>query len=376
MIGGMSSLPGEGRSIPQKGRAGSFVMAILLCSAMIGEVGCQKQEQQAQKELIVNVQVWTAEKRSLRPFVESVGTLKAYEEVIVSSELDGILKSIRVEEGSPVTQGQLIAEIKEIDYRLDTERAKAALKQAEASLAYAKQEYQRKEALYLKELVAKQQFDDVLARLVLSQGDVDRAKVGLDLAQEKLAKANIYAPMAGTVKEKRVTAGEYLRNGTFLVSIIRTDMLKLTFTVGEKDVGGLQVGQEVAFTVDAFPGREFRAQLKTIYPSLEEKTRSLQLEAVLTNSDQTLKPGLFARVTLYTGPARGTVVAPITALLYDNSRTKLFVVEGDRAKEREVKIGRKYGEFMEITEGLKEEEIVVTVGQNNLMEGVLVNVAR
>ena len=376
MSGGSSSLSEEGRSIPQKGRAGWVVMAILLCTAVIGEVGCEKQEQQVQKEVVVNVRVWPAEKRSLQPFVESVGTLKAYEEVIVSSELEGILKSIRVEEGSPVTQGQLIAEIKDVDYRLDKERATAALKQAEASLAYAKQEFQRKEALYLKELVAKQQFDDVLARLVLSQGDADRAKVGLDLAQEKLAKANIYAPMGGTVKEKRVTAGEYIRNGTFLVSIIRTDMLKLSFTVTEKDVGRLQVGQDVSFTVDAFPGREFRGQLKTIYPSLEEKTRSLQLEAVLTNSDQSLKPGLFARVTLYTGPARGTVVAPITALLYDNATTKLFVVEGERAKERAVKLGRKYGEFMEITEGLKEKEIVVTVGQNNLMEGVLVNVAR
>jgi membrane fusion protein (multidrug efflux system) len=376
MFGGMSSQSGEARSIRQKGRACWVVVAILLCTAVIGEVGCKKQEQQVQKELIVNVRVWTAEKMSLQPFVESVGTLKAYEEVIVSSELEGILKSIRVEEGSPVTQGQLIAEIKDVDYRLDKERATAALKQAEASLAYAKQEFQRKEALYLKELVAKQQFDDVLARLVLSQGDVDRAKVGLDLAQEKLAKANIYAPMGGTVKEKRVTAGEYIRNGTFLVSIIRTDMLKLSFTVTEKDVGRLQVGQDVSFTVDAFPGREFRGRLKTIYPSLEEKTRSLQLEAVLTNSDQSLKPGLFARVTLYTGPARGTVVAPITALLYDNATTKLFVVEGERAKEREVKLGRKYGEFMEITEGLKEKEIVVTVGQNNLMEGVLVNVAR
>jgi membrane fusion protein (multidrug efflux system) len=358
------------------GGAGSVVMAILLCTAMIAEVGCQKQEQQKQKEVIVNVRVWTAEKRSLQPFVESVGTLKAYEEVIVSSELDGILKSIRVEEGSPVTEGQLIAEIKDTDYRLDRERAAAALKQAEASLAYAKQEYQRKEALYLKDLVAKQQFDDILARLILAQGDVDRAKVGLDLAHEKLAKGNIYAPMAGTVKEKRVTAGEYIRNGTFLVSIIRTDILKLSFTVTEKDVGSLRVGQDVAFTVDAFPGREFRGRLKTIYPGLEEKTRSLQLEAVLTNSDRSLKPGLFARVTLYTGPARDTVVAPITALLYDNATTKLFVVEGDRAKDRTVKIGRKYGEFIELTEGLKENEIVVTVGQNNLMEGVLVNVAR
>jgi membrane fusion protein (multidrug efflux system) len=376
MFKGMWSLPAEARGSRQMRRAGLVAMAILLCTAMIAEVGCKKEEQQKQKEVIVNVRVWTAEKRSLRPFVESVGTLKPFEEVIVSSELDGILKSIRVEEGSQVTQGQLIAEIKETDYRLDTERAEIALKQAEASLAYAKQEYQRKEALYLKELVAKQQFDDMSARLILAQGDVDRAKAGLDLAHEKLAKANIYAPMAGAVKEKRVTVGEYIRNGTFLVSIIRADMLKLSFTVTEKDVGSLREGQDVAFTVDAFPGREFRGQLKTIYPCLEEKTRSLLLEAVLTNAERILRPGLFARVTLYTGPARGTVVAPITALLYDNSTTKLFVVEGDRAKEREVKTGRKYGEFMEITGGLKENEIVVTVGQNNLMEGVQVNVAR
>jgi RND family efflux transporter MFP subunit len=351
-------------------------MAILLCVGVSLNIGCKKQEQKAATENAVNVRVWTAETRSLRPFVESIGTLNPYEIVNVSSELDGILKTIHVEEGSPVTPGQVIAEIKETDYRLAEEQVTAALKQAQASLANAKLEYQRKEALYREELVTKQQFDDIVARLAVAQGDVERAMAELDLAKEKLTKTKIHAPMAGSIKEKKVTAGDYIRNGTFLVSIIRTDLLKLSFTVSEKDVGGLRAGQDVSFAVDAFPGREFRGQLKTIYPSLEERTRSLQVEAVVANPDRSLKPGLFARVTLYTGPARNTVVAPITALLYDNSTTKLFVVEGDRAKERKVKIGRKYGEFMEITEGLKEKEIVVTVGQNNLMEGVLVHVAR
>jgi membrane fusion protein (multidrug efflux system) len=173
-----------------------------------------------------------------------------------------------------------------------------------------------------------------------------------------------------------VTSGDYIRNGTPLISIIRTDLLKLSFTVSEKDVGSLRTGQNVTFTVDAFPGREFRGQLKTIYPSLDERTRSLQVEAEVTNSDGSLKPGFFARVTLYTGEARKTVIAPVTALLYDNSATKLFVVEENRAKERKIRTGRKYGEFMEIVEGLKEKEVIVTVGQNNLMEGVLVHVAR
>ena len=172
------------------------------------------------------------------------------------------------------------------------------------------------------------------------------------------------------------TEGDYIRNGTPLVSIVRIDQLKLVFSVTEKNVGNLKEGQDVVFTVDAFPGREFRGQVKTIYASLEEKTRSLQVEAVVQNADQRLRPGFFARVTLFIGPARETVIAPITALLYDGARVRIFVVEENRAKERQVKIGRKYGEFMEITEGLKAKETVVIVGQNNLMEGVLVNVAR
>jgi RND family efflux transporter MFP subunit len=376
MFGRTSSLTGEIGSGRPRGGVGSVVIGILLGVALLVPLGCKKQEQTVVKEKAVNVRVWMAEKRSLRPFVESIGTLNPYDVVTVSSELDGILKTIHVDEGSDVTRGQLIAEIKETDYRLAVEQATSVLKQADAALANAKLEHQRKEALYREELVTKQQFDDIVARLALAQGDVERAKAGLDLAKEKLTKTKIFAPMAGPVNEKKVTAGDYIRNGTFLVSIIRTDLLKLTFTVSEKDVGSLREGQDVSFKVDAFPGREFRGQVKTIYPSLEEKTRSLQVEAVVSNQGQRLKPGLFARVTLFIGPARETVVAPITALLYDSANTKLFIVENGRAKERQVKLGRKYGEFMEITEGLKEKEVVVTVGQNNLMEGVLVDVAR
>jgi membrane fusion protein, multidrug efflux system len=376
MVGRRLSVTG-GRSWdgPVAGR-GALILPLLLCSLVIVINGCKKPEQKAVQERAVNVRVWTAESRSLRPFVESIGTLNPYETVNVSSELDGILRAIHVDEGSAVTRGQLITEIKETDYRLALEQAEAVLKQAEAALANTKLEHQRKEALYREELVTRQQFDDVVARLALAQGDVEKAKAGVDLAKEKLTKTKIYAPMLGSVREKKVTAGDYVRNGTLLVSIIRTDMLKLSFTVTEKDVGRLQTGQDVVFAMDAFPGREFRGRVKTLYPGLEEKTRSLQVEAEVANTDRVLKPGLFARVTLFTGPSRDTVVAPINALLYDNATTKLFVVDGNRAKERTVRLGRKYGEFMEITEGLKAKETVVTVGQNNLMEGVLVNVAR
>jgi membrane fusion protein (multidrug efflux system) len=167
-----------------------------------------------------------------------------------------------------------------------------------------------------------------------------------------------------------------VKNGSQLLWIVKSDPIKLSFTVPEKEVGKLKTGQDVMFKVDSFPDKEFTGRLSTIYPSLEEKTRTLQVEALVPNRDAKLKPGLFAKVTLYTGPSRDLVVVPITAVLYEDSLVKVFIVEGDRAKEKPVKIGSKYGEYLEIVEGLQKGETVVVVGQNNLAEGVKINVAR
>jgi len=349
---------------------------LFLGTVALAMTGCKKQEQKAVPERAVNVRIWTSESRSLRPFVESVGTLKAYEEVTVSAEVDGILQTILVEEGVRVVRGQLVAEIRDIDYRLAEQQAAAALKQAEASHVNLQEEFRRKEILYREELVTSQQYDDIAARLTVAAGGVERDKAGLTLARERLAKTRITAPLEGSVKEKRVAAGDYVRNGTALLTLIETRRLKLSFSVSEKEVGRLRQNQEVVFTVDAFPGREYSGVVRMIHPSLDERTRSLTVDALVPNGEGSLKPGFFARVTLFTGPPEETVVVPITALLYDGSEIKLFIIEGERARERKVTVGRKYGEFMEVSDGLKAGEVVVTVGQNSLMEGALVHVAR
>jgi len=257
MLERTSPLNGGTRAVQGRVRTGAAVMAVILCFAVSAGVGCKKPEKKAVKEHAVNVQVGKAESRSLRPFVESVGTLNPYEMVNVSSELDGILQTIHVDDGSVVTSRQVIAEIKETDYRLAVEQAAAILKQAEAALANVKQEHERKEALYREELVTKQQYDDIVARLAVAQGDVERAAAGVDLAKEKLTKTRIHAPMAGSINQKKVTAGDYVRNGTLLVSIIRIDLLKLSFTVSEKDVGSIrEAGVEIRYGVEI--GKEIK----------------------------------------------------------------------------------------------------------------------
>jgi RND family efflux transporter MFP subunit len=136
----------------------------------------------------------------------------------------------------------------------------------------------------------------------------------------------------------------------------------------------LRKGQDVLLKVDAFPDREFHGKVSIIYPSLEERTRTLQVEALVPNIGEILKPSFFAHVILYTGEAKDTIVVPVTSLLYEAEKVKVFVIEGDKAKERRVKLGNKYGEIMEIVEGLKERESVVTVGQQNLFEGAKVTI--
>lgn len=348
---------------------------------------CTKKENKVAEEKVINVKVQKAEKKSVRPYIETIGSLNPFEEVIVSAEVDGILRDIRAEEGTVVSKGMLLATISEIDYELDVRRSEAALKQAEATFANTKLEFQRKNALYKEQLVTQQQFDDVSTRLSLSEAEVERAKSTLSLARQKLIKTRIYSPIDGVVKEKKVTAGSYARNGSNLFIIIKNNPLKLLFTVSEKDIGKLRKGQDVIFRVDAFGDKEFKGKVNIIYPSLAEQTRSLQVEALTPNTDGLLKPGLFAKVTLFTGEAKEAILIPAISMLYEGEKVSAFVAEGGIAKSRKLKIGQQYKiasnidgaeskviEYIEIIEGIKEGEMAVTVGQQNLSENTKVKI--
>lgn len=373
----------------QTSRIFIFYCILLTVYCLLPLSGCAKEETKSVADKKVNVHVYAAEKKQLRPFVETVGTLNANDEVIVSSEVDGIIKNITTNEGTPVSKGMLLAVIDDTDYLLDLRRSEAGVKQAEAIFENTQLEYKRKEALYKEELITRQQFEDVSARLAISGSEVERAKSTLLLAKQKLSKTRIYSPIAGIVNEKKVSAGDYARNGTPVFKVIQTNPLKLTFTVTEKDAGRIKLGQEVIFRVDAYPDREFNGRVSIVYPNMEEKTRTLKIEAVAQNTAGHLKPGLFTNVMLFTGIYRDTIVIPVTALLYEGEKVRVFVAEGDTAKERLVRLGQKYTvrsagsspqsgvkEYTEIVEGIREGDRVITVGQQNLSEGVKVNVAR
>ncbi len=347
--------------------------ALIGLCCLLALCACTKKE--AKKEVrLMNVQIQPAEKKSVRPYLQTVGTLNPFEEVTVSAEVEGMIKDVRVAEGTVVGRGTLLAAIDDTDYVLEHRRAAAALKQAEATLANTRLEYRRKDALHKEELVTRQQFEDVQTRLALAEAEFDRAKAALSLTQQKLTKTKVGSPIACSVKEKKVSIGDYVKNGTPLFSIIQCNPLKLHFTVPEKDLGALKKDQEVTLGVSAFPAREFKGKVNIIYPSLDDRTRTVKVEALVPNDDGVLKPGLFARVVLYTAEPQDKTVVPITSLLYEGENVTLFVVEGDTARERTVKIGNKYGEVIEVLDGVKVGENVVVAGQQSLSDGAKVRI--
>ncbi len=354
-----------------------ILITVLICSLVVLLSGCKdRQDGKPQVEKTINVTVSKTEKKTVRPFIEATGSLSAFEEVAVSAEIDGIVKKVSVEEGNPVGKGAQIALIDDTDYALELKRAEAALRQAESSLSNIKVEYERKKALLKEELITRQQFDDVQMRLDLATLEVDKARASLDLSRQRLQKTRVYAPLSGYVKTKKVSAGDFVKAGAPLFVLIQNNPVKVLFTVNEKDLAKIKTGQEVSLNVDSLPGREFKARVHSIYPNLDDKTRSLTIEARLPNDKGLLKPGLFTKVTVYTEGERDALLILATAILYEADKQKVFIVEGDRARMRPIKTGLRYGDYIEVTEGLKEGDMVVTVGQQNLSEGVKVNVAR
>jgi multidrug efflux pump subunit AcrA (membrane-fusion protein) len=405
--------------------------SILFCTLFLALLAnaCEKVgTNTAPEERVYNVQVRAAEKKPLRPFVEAIGTLNPHDEVTVSSEVEGILKDLKVDEGTKVSKDMLLAVIDDMDYSLEVKRAegvleatksrlqqlltgarpqeiqlaKAEMAQTLADMEKRKADMERAKKLVQDKYISAQEWDSARTayevaiathqkakenyalvvegprqeEIAQARAQLDQSQAALSLARQKLGKTKIFSPLAGVVRVRKVSKGEFVKNGTALFMIIQSSPIKLRFTLTERDVGRVKIAQEVALRVDAFPEREFKGAVTTIYPSLEEKTRTLLIEALVPNPEGSLKPGFFAKVSLFTGPPQEKVVIPVTAFLYEETKVRIFVEEGGRAQLRDVKPGNKYGELMEILEGLQEGEKVVIAGQQNLSEGVKVNVAR
>jgi len=351
-------------------------LVILLVCALLGasSEGCTKKEETAKQDKVVNVKVQKVGKQTLRPMIEAVGSLTPVEETVVAAEVDGVVKEYLVDEGDRVARGQVLVRIKDTDYLLAVDAARAALKLAEANLENALAQYGRMKALFDQQVVSKQEYDNMATRLDVARQERERAKAASDLAVQRLSKTTVTSPISGEVMHKAAAEGDFVGVGRPLVRVVDASSVKLTFSIPEKEVTRVRKGQDVAFHVEAYPARTFSARVSSILPALDDRTRMLEVQALAPNASGELRPGMFARVSLFVGDPKPTVVIPVTSVLYEGTRTRVFVAEGGKALEREVTLGAKYGEFVEVLSGVEEGETIIVVGQTAASDGVKVHV--
>lgn len=392
----------------------SWFALALLCSLSAGLIGCSGKSEakgDGAGSATVPVKTFTVQEETVKRRVQATGSLFALEESTISAEVEGRVEKVLSDIGDYVRAGQELVAISKVELQLELDRQRAAVQQARARLGLnpgdplpksadqvafvrratadlfdAEQKNQRAEELFRNQLISKQQLDEAATRFNGARAaheeavqQVEQLKAQLqsseaarNLASKKLEDASIRAPFPGSIKERRVSPGEFLRVQSPVMVIVRTDHLRARLAVPEKWAGILKNGSQVEITVEAYPNEIFRGRLERINPAVAQETRTFEVEAILANGDGRLKPGFFVQAGLASEHQEKITILPEEAFNYRYGVYKVFLVNGTKVQEREVKTGAQMGGRIEILGGLKPGDVVAVATQGELRDGATI----
>lgn len=334
----------------------NFTFLLVVC-ATLAATGCNRSDGKAAgggfKMMVETVRAGT---ERVEDKLNAVGSLEANELVRVQSEIDGRVLTIGFEEGAAVKAGDVL-------FQLDDTKLQAEVQSAEARFTKAQNNLDRARRLLEEHTLSQQEFDDADAEFK----DAGGAQA---LARKRLADATIRSPFDGFVSERLVSAGQYIDKGRTLVTVVDTDPLKIDFSVPERFLPQVRVGQKVAVRVAAWPARDFEGEVFFVDPRVEPSTRTIKLKATIPNAAGELRPGTFAHVDLVIGARDNAVVVPEQTIVPQIDKLTVFVVADGVAHRREVVIGARLPGKVEIANGLAVGEEVVVSGQQKLRDQV------
>jgi RND family efflux transporter MFP subunit len=359
------------------------------------------------------VKVESVQAQTTTRSVDVVGTLTAVDEVTVSSEADGVVSRILHDLGDRVRAGDALVELdrEKAEYNLAQQKAALArtlaqygapdpqhlpavertpdVQKAQAELVQARQSYERAKELNTRQLVPRQTLDDADAMLQSKQASYESslqnarnlqasiaaADAAAKLADRQLRDTYIRAPFDGFVQRRFVNLGQLVKGSGApvpVMAIVRIDPLKVTGEIPEKMVPWISVGQPVELHVDAYPDRTIAGRMSRISPAVNSATRAFPFEALVSNPDAQLKPGTFARVNVRTNKTDRVLTLSYAALQYRYGVNRVFVVNGDRLVAKELKVGERLGDRIEIVSGVNAGDPVAMTDVDKLVDGMKV----
>ncbi|MBC9879454.1 efflux RND transporter periplasmic adaptor subunit [Bradyrhizobium sp. INPA01-394B] len=306
----------------------------------------------------------------------------------VFSPYAGRVTKLLAKPGESVTQGQPLFTIEAADTvqaQNDFIAAMTSQNKAKSALELADIQYKRAKDLYEGRAIPLKDYQQAEATQVQAQNDMRSAVTALEAANNKLRilgftdetiktfqnkgtinpEITIYAPLSGTVVQRKIGPGQYVSAGAsdpvFVIGDLST--VWLTAFVRESDAAQVSVGQDISVNVMALPGRPLTAKINYVAAAIDPSTRRLLVRATIDNKDGLLKPEMFANVTIYSAGDRGAPAVPKQALIYEGDQVRIWVAREDKSVElRQIKIGLINGNLVEVTSNLKPDEQIVVKG--------------
>lgn len=337
-------------------RSVSLFLAALVAPAFLG--GCSQGDATGTlpTPAPIAVEIVTVTSGEIEDIVDLVGQLEAEESVMLKAETSGVIRSVEVEEGSEVAKGELL-------FRMRDDEQVARLREAEARLALADEEYTRGRSLHAKGTLSQAEFDRATA-------ERDAARARRDLAQVELQRMEIRAPFEGVLGSRQVSPGDRVRTDTGLVQIDAIDRLRLLFTLPEIAVPLARTGAPLELGVAPFPGERFSGEVYFIAPSLDPANRRLLLKAWVPNPDHRLRPGMFATIGVEVARKADALTVPEAAISFDTNGPYVWRVGADDTAERQrIGLGIRRGGRVEVTSGLGAGDRVVAAGTHKVAAG-------
>lgn len=267
------------------------------------------------------------------------GSLEPAQTVVVKAQVNGRLGRLHVDRGSRVTAGQLLAEIEADGIRSQAASAGAAVASAEAALAVATQRLESARRLQAAGAISDIELRSSEAAHQAAGAQVAAARAQLAAASEAESRTRLTAPMAGVVSGRFMEAGEAVKDGDRVLSVVDIATLQLEAHVGVDEAMRVRVGAPVTFALDALPGTVLRGRVARIDPRADPGTRQVGLAAELANPGGRIVAGQYARGRVLTGEAVTAVAIPIAAVSDSAGQARVFVVEGGTLALRPVTLG-------------------------------------
>ncbi|WP_203142103.1 efflux RND transporter periplasmic adaptor subunit [Marinobacter mangrovi] len=286
--------------------------------------------------------------------VEAVGTLQAREDIMITAEVSGRIVELNFDPGKPVRKGQLLVQ-------LDDRQARADLQVAQAQLQDARTKFNRASRLQSNNSISQSQVDEL--RTALSVAEAQKAA-----AEVRLENHRIEAPFAGVVGLRNISVGAYLEAGDSIATLDAVDPMELAFSIPERYLGQISLGQPLQSSTAAYQGKSFDGRLAELDSRLNPLSRALPVKALISNPDGLLRPGLFMAVSL-TLDTRRALVIPEQAIMTRGDTQYVFTAVDGTARRQILKLGTRSPGRVEVISGLAEDDAVVITGQDRLSSG-------